>query len=109
MLIKFCGLRRIEDIKYSIGNDDEYINVLDFGMTVEEWFDQLKQIGKKYGFAANNEEFKEWWYVWKVWDLAMFLRLALCASKRTPDLFSVMKVMWKDRVEKRLKGIIRME
>jgi len=33
--------------------------VLDFDMTVEEWFSQLKEIGKKYGFAANNKEFKE--------------------------------------------------
>lgn len=88
---------------------DEYISVLNFDMTVEEWFDQLKQTGKKYGFAANNAEFKEWWYIWKVWDLAMFLRLALCASKRTPDLFSVMKVMWKDRVENRLKLVIKYE
>ena len=38
---------------------DEYIRALDFSMTVEEWFEQLKQIGKKYGFAANNAEFKE--------------------------------------------------
>ena len=38
---------------------DEYISVLNFDMTVEERFDQLKQIGKKYGFAANNAEFKE--------------------------------------------------
>jgi glutamyl-tRNA synthetase len=78
-------------------------------MSTEEWFEQLKQIGKKYGFAANNAEFKEWWYIWKVWDLAMFLRLALCASKRTPDLFSVMKVMWKERVSSRLQGVIRIE
>lgn len=85
----------------------EYLDVLDFDMTTEEWFDQLKQIWHKYGFAVNNAEFKEWWFIWKVWDLAMFLRLALCASKKTPDLFSVMKVMWKDRIENRLNICLR--
>lgn len=85
---------------------DEYISVLDFNMTVEDWFAQLKEIWKKYGFAANNKEFKEWWYIWKVWELAMVLRVALCASMRTPDLFSVMKVMGKERLEKRLKGFV---
>jgi hypothetical protein len=35
------------------------LDVLDFNMSTEEWFEQLKQIGKKYGFAANNAEFKE--------------------------------------------------
>jgi len=28
-------------------------------MTSEERFEQLKQIGKKHGFAAGNAEFKE--------------------------------------------------
>lgn len=85
---------------------EEYIVLLDFDMTLEEWFNQLKEVWKKYGFAGNNAEFKEWWYVGKVWDLAMVLRVGLCASMRTPDLFSVMKVMWKDRIEKRLKSFV---
>lgn len=37
----------------------EYIEKLDLDMTVEEWFDQLKEIGKSHGFAGNNAEFKE--------------------------------------------------
>ena len=41
-------------------------------------FEQLKTIGKKYGFAANNAEFKQGGFVGKVGDLAMFLRIQLC-------------------------------
>jgi hypothetical protein len=41
----------------------EYISVLDLDMTVEERFNQLKEIGKKYGFAGNNAEFKEGGYI----------------------------------------------
>ncbi len=85
---------------------DEYLSVLDLSMTVEEWFAQLKEVGKKHWFAWNNGEFKEWWYIGKVGELAMVLRVGLCASMRTPDLFSVMKVMGKDRVEKRLKEFV---
>lgn len=80
----------------------EYTQVLDLDATVEERFEQLKQIGKKYWFATNNAEFKEWWYIWKIGDLAMFLRIQLCGSPKSPDLYSVMKVMGKDRVTKRL-------
>ncbi len=86
---------------------DEYVGVLDFDMTVEDWFAQLKEIGKKYWFASNNAEFKEWWYIGKVWELAMVIRVGLCASMRTPDLFSVMKVMGMERVEKRLKEFVK--
>jgi glutamyl/glutaminyl-tRNA synthetase len=37
-----------------------------------------------------------------VGDLAMFLRVQLCSAKQTPDLFSTMKVMGKERVKARL-------
>lgn len=65
-------------------------------------FEQLKAIGKEFGFAANNAEFKQGGFVGKVGDLAMFLRIQLCGAKQTPDLFSVMKVMGKERVITRL-------
>lgn len=74
----------------------EWVDVL-------EWFDQLKEIWKRFWFAANNAEFKQWGYIGKVWDLAMFLRIQLCNAKQTPDLFSLMKVMWRERVVERLK------
>jgi hypothetical protein len=32
----------------------------------------------------------------------MFLRIQLCNAKQTPDLFSLMCVMWKERVVERL-------
>ncbi len=80
----------------------EYISVLDPTMSVEDWFTQLKEIGKKYGFAGNNAEVKEWWYIGKIGDLAMFLRIQLCCATQTPDLYSVMQVMGKERVVKRL-------
>lgn len=83
----------------------EYTEELDLTMTTQERFDQLKIIGKKYGFAMNNKEFKEWWYIWKIGELAMFLRLQLCCSGRTPDLFSVMQVLWKEKVIERLQSI----
>ena len=72
---------------------------------VTERFDQLKLIGRKYGFAGNNAEFKEWGFVGKVGDLAMFLRIQLCWAKQTPDLFSVMKVMGKERVKERILDV----
>jgi len=81
----------------------EYTNTINLTMTAEEWFTQLKEIGKKHGFASNNAEFKEGGYIGKVGDLAMFLRIQLCCTARTPDLFSVMKVLGKERVIERLK------
>lgn len=82
-----------------------YITQLDLTVDTQTWFDQLKSIGKEFGFAANNQEFKEGWYIGKIGDLAMFLRVQLCRSTKTPDLYSVMQVMGKDRVVKRLQAL----
>lgn len=80
----------------------EYREQLDFSLSKEERFAQLKEIGKKLWFAASNGEFKEWGYIGKIGDLAMRLRIQLAASKQTPDLYSMMQVMGKDRVFSRL-------
>lgn len=79
-----------------------YKSQLDLTIAKEERFAQLKEMGKTIWFAATNGEFKEWWYIGKIWDLAMRLRIQLAASKQTPDLYSMMQVMGKDRVFERL-------
>ena len=80
----------------------EYKDLLDLTMTKEDRFVQLKEIGKRLWFAWSNAEFKEWWYIGKIGDLAMWLRIQLAASKQTPDLYSMMQVMGKQRVFERL-------
>ena len=80
----------------------EYQDLLDLTMNKEDWFAQLKDMGKKIGFASSNGEFKEGGYIGKIGDLAMWLRIQLSASKQTPDLYSMMQVMGRERVFKRL-------
>ena len=43
----------------------EYMEKLDLTMSVEDRFAQLKEIGKTYGFAPSNAEFKEGGYIGK--------------------------------------------
>jgi hypothetical protein len=50
----------------------------------------------------NNEQFKQWWYIWKTGDLAMILRIALCCTPTTPDLYETLLVLWKETVASRL-------
>lgn len=83
----------------------EYAETFSLEGDVLTWFDQLKMIGKKYGFAENNAEFKQGGFIGKAGDLAMFLRIQLCWAKQTPDLFSVMKVMGRERVKERILDV----
>lgn len=82
---------------------EDYIENFSLDVSKDEWFEQLKNISKKYGFAWTNAEFKAWWFIWRVWDIAMLFRIILCWSKTTPDLYETMKVMWKERIINRLK------
>jgi len=99
---------KVETLKFKvdvlIDFVQEYEKQLDLTMDVQAWFDQLKFVGKQFGFASNNQEFKEGGYIGKIGDLAMFLRIQLCAATRTPDLYSVMQVMGKERIIRRLKA-----
>jgi glutamyl/glutaminyl-tRNA synthetase len=84
-----------------------YQTTIDLSVDKESWFNQLKELWATLGYAATNSEFKAWWYIGKVWDLAMVLRIALCKSSRTPDLYETMQVMWIERVEIRLQQLIQ--
>lgn len=81
----------------------EYERKLDLTMSKEDWFAQLKEIWARHGFATSNADFKAWWYVGKIGDIAMFLRIKLLCSSTTPDLYESMKVMGKERVVARLR------
>jgi glutamyl/glutaminyl-tRNA synthetase len=82
-----------------------YLPALDLSQTKEVWFEQLKSIGGTLWYAATNGEFKAWWYQGKVGDLAMILRVALCKSPRTPDLYETMRTMGIDKVKTRLQTL----
>lgn len=83
-----------------------YITQVDLSQTKEEWFTQLKEIGATLWYAATNGEFKAWWYIGKVGDLAMILRVALCKSPRTPDLYETMQVLGIRTMKNRLQQLI---
>ncbi|MCD8194791.1 MAG: glutamate--tRNA ligase [Coprobacillus sp.] len=72
------------------------------------WFDHLKQIGAKLGFAANNKEYKESPDSYKgvVADVAEILRITLTTRKNSPNLYYVMRVLGLEKSKQRIDYII---
>lgn len=73
------------------------------------WFGKIKEIGEKYGFCpdvkaykANPEGFKG-----HVGDVSTFIRVAVTGRTNSPDLYAVMQLMGKDRVDERIKEFIK--
>lgn len=83
---------------------EAYLLAYDPTMERDAWFEQLKDIAHAHKFARTGEEWKTGEYLGRVGDIAMMLRIKLCASTKTPDLCSVMRVLGRETVERRLRG-----
>ncbi len=73
-----------------------------------EWFAHMKELCEPLGFTPNVKEYKKNpdQYLGHVGDVSTVVRVAVTGRKNTPDLFSIMTVIGKDRVLERLNAAI---
>ena len=73
----------------------------------EVWFDNIKNMCDELGYASNMKEYKESPEKFKgnVADVSTVLRVSLTTKSMTPDLYDIMKLLGKDRINKRYKMI----
>lgn len=83
---------------------EDYLKAYDPTMERDAWFEQLKDIAHAHKFARTGEEWKTGEYLGRVGDIAMMLRILLCASAKTPDLCYTMRVLGREVMERRLKS-----
>ena len=75
----------------------------------EEWFNQIKLMCDELGYASNMKEYKEHPEQFKgnVADVSTVLRVALTTKTMTPDLYEIMKLLGKDRIQNRFERVIK--
>ncbi len=68
------------------------------------WFDNLKAIAAKLGFAEEVKAYKNAPSAYKghVGDISMFLRIAVTGRMNSPDLYEVMSIIGYDEVIRRI-------
>lgn len=73
-------------------------------MAQDAWFDLLKNSAVKHSFAIDNKDFKANpdKYVGSLADFAKIIRVMLTGKNRTPDLWTIMRVMGETRAKQRL-------
>ena len=73
-----------------------------------EWFNRIKEIAPKIGFAAETKEYKANPESFKgsAGDLSTILRIAVTGRRNTPDLCSIMQVLGYDECIKRIDTAI---
>ena len=83
---------------------DDYINnIYDEKDDKDTWFNKIKDLADKYGFAKEVKEYKQNPdnYKGHVGDVCELIRVALTSQKQTPDLFELLSIIGKERIIKR--------
>ena len=69
----------------------------------ETWFSKIKELCTKLGFATDMKAYKAnpENYKGSIVDVTNFIRIALTTLTTTPNLYDIMKLLGKERIEKR--------
>lgn len=85
---------------------NDYINnFYDENASKEEWFNQIKVLAVKYGYAPDMKQYKQEKEKYKghVGDVCEVIRVSVTSLKATPDLYEILKYLGKDRILERIK------
>lgn len=93
------------DKKYDVDLILSYINDVHLDVTNEEWFNGVKEFAVNNGYAGSPKEYKKNPGEFKghVGDLCEALRVMITGRTKSPDLFSIMKVLGKERIKERIE------
>ena len=94
------------DKKYDISLVTNYVeNILNLDVTNEEWFATIKEFATTNGYAASPKEYKKSPEDYKghVGDVCEAIRVIVTGRTKSPDLFSIMKVLGKDKIKERIE------
>lgn len=82
-----------------------YAQVYDENDTREVWFDKIKALCEPLGFSPDVKAYKQNPAQFKghVGDVSAVIRLALTARRNTPDLYSIARLLGRERVMRRLQ------
>ena len=103
----FTKITDKEEIKSIMDNYlNNYYNELD---TEEDWFNKIKELCDKMGYASNMKEYKENPDNFKgnVADFTTVLRVVLTTSCMTPNLYDIMHILGKERMLTRFSIFIK--
>lgn len=84
---------------------EEYAAVYHSDDDSGQWFERIKSITDKFGYASNMKEYKKNpdAYRGSVADVSMVIRVAVTGRQNSPDMYDVMQVLGQENVLERLK------
>ena len=73
----------------------------------ETWFNKMKEMTDKLGYSSDMKEYKANpdKYKGSVADISNIIRVGVTSKSQTPDLYVILKLLGKDRINNRIKSI----
>ena len=95
------NIKDIELIKEIV--TDYFDNFYDKSDDKNTWFDKIKTLSEKYGFASDMKQYKENPNNFKgnITDIATIIRVAITKCSNTPDLYEILKLLGNERIKVR--------
>lgn len=93
------------DKKYDTDLVTPYLNILDLNVSNDEWFATIKEFAVANGYAASPKDYKKAPddYKGHVGDVCEAIRVMITGRTKSPDLFSIMKILGKDKIKERIE------
>lgn len=95
-----------DDIKAVL---QDYHDTINLNLNEEEWFNSIKELAVRHGFADNIKVWKKDKESYKghVGDVSEFLRIALSGRKNSPNLYYIIQILGEEKTKNRIKNIIK--
>ena len=87
---------------------NEYLAVYDHNDDNSAWFDKLKTVADKLGFASDMKAYKAnpENYKGSISDVAEIVRIAVTGKANTPDLWSIIHIIGEDKMRQSINSLI---
>ena len=81
----------------------------DYSLNQQDWFESLKALGEKYGFASQFKIYKKNKDSYKghVGDIANMIRISLTTSNMSPNLYDILQILPKQEIDRRFDLAIK--
>ncbi len=87
---------------------NDFVATLDLTHDESTWFNDMKTLGVKHGFANDRKVYKanpsqyNGWYA----DCISLIRIALSTSAQAPKLYDVLEILGKDEITRRISEVV---
>ena len=91
--------------QYDISLVTDYVeHILNLDVTNEEWFTNIKEFAISNGYAGSPKDYKKDPNNYKghVGDVCEAIRVIVTGRTKSPDLFSIMKILGKEKIKERI-------